>query len=261
MGFSHTIMLMLLMIFVANKFTLAKSNNLSRDGSALLAIKNHITPDPNNALLRNWTQEASFCSWQGVTCGTRHLRVTSLRLISMGLGGTIARHIGNLSFLMFLDMGNNTFHGQIPKEIGYLSRLNHLSLQYNELEGQIPLTFGMLSVLQVLDLSNNHHSGVIPSSIFNISSMRILDLSYNQLRGSLPNDICHGVPMLLNLVLSSNQLSGEIPSLTKCSQATSIALSLNQFTGKNINIESYLWFDFILCFSSRQCILPTPFVN
>ncbi|KAL0285553.1 UNVERIFIED_CONTAM: hypothetical protein Sangu_2773500 [Sesamum angustifolium] len=116
--------------------TAGSSYNVSTDELALLAIKNRITSDPNNLLLNNWTQATPFCSWYGVTCGTRHtMRVTSLRLLSAGLSGTIAKEIGNLSFLHFLEFGNNSFQGDVPEEIGLLRRLRHLSLQYNNPHG------------------------------------------------------------------------------------------------------------------------------
>ncbi|KAG8367477.1 hypothetical protein BUALT_Bualt16G0076100 [Buddleja alternifolia] len=193
------------------KTCIEASYNISTDEYALLAIKNYITSDPNNVLLNNWTQGTPVCNWRGVTCGTRHSRVTSLRLISTGLRGTIAKEIGNLSFLVFLDIGNNSFQGDIPQEIGYLSRLNHLSLQYNQLTGQIPPSFGSFHRLQLLDLSNNNLIGDIPFSIFNISSLRIIDLGVNQFQGTLPMDICRNLPRIQALFLSANMLGGHVP--------------------------------------------------
>ncbi|KAL0427265.1 UNVERIFIED_CONTAM: hypothetical protein Slati_2901300 [Sesamum latifolium] len=183
------------------------SYNVSTDESALLAIKNRITSDPNNLLLNNWTQATPFCNWYGVTCGTRHTtRVISLRLLSAGLSGTIPKEIGNLSFLVFLEFGNNSFRGDVPQEIGFLRRLRHLSLQLNELTGPIPQSFGSLGRLQLLDLSNNNLIGTIPFSIFNISSLRVIDFNDNQLHGTLPVDICGNLPRVQGLSASNNQL-------------------------------------------------------
>ncbi|KAL2228819.1 UNVERIFIED_CONTAM: Receptor kinase-like protein Xa21 [Sesamum indicum] len=202
------------------------------DEAALLAIKNRVTSDPNNLLLNNWTQATPFCNWYGVTCSTRHTtRVTSIRLLSAGLSGTIAKEIGNLSFLVFLEIGNNSFQGDVPEEIGFLHRLRHLSLQYNMLSGSIPQSFGLLGSLQLLDLSNNHLIGTIPFSIFNISSLGVIDFNDNQLQGTLPTDICRNLPRLRGLSATSNQFGGELPSLDKCTQAIYISLSRNRFTG------------------------------
>ncbi|KAK4431797.1 Receptor kinase-like protein Xa21 [Sesamum alatum] len=229
MGWAHIALVLVICMEITST---GASYNVSTDESALLAIKNRITSDPNNLLLNNWTQATPFCNWYGVTCGTRHTtRVTSLRLLSAGLSGTIAKEIGNLSFLVFLEIGNNSFQGDVPEEIGLLRRLRHLSLQYNELTGPIPQSFGSLSRLQLLDLSNNNLVGTIPFPIFNISSLRIIDFSENQLQGTLPMDICGNLPRLQGLSASRNQLGGELPSLNKCTQALYISLSRNQFTG------------------------------
>jgi len=41
----------------------------------------------------------------------------------MGLQGAISPHIGNLSFLVSLDLSNNRFFGFLPHEISRLHRL------------------------------------------------------------------------------------------------------------------------------------------
>ncbi|KAL0334009.1 UNVERIFIED_CONTAM: hypothetical protein Sangu_1557100 [Sesamum angustifolium] len=149
MGWAHIALVLLVCMEITS--TAGSSYNVSTDELALLAIKNRITSDPNNLLLNNWTQATPFCSWYGVVCGTRHtMRVTSLRLLSAGLSGTIAKEIGNLSFLHFLEFGNNSFQGDVPEEIGLLRRLRHLSLQYNNLTGTIPQSFCSLGRLQTI---------------------------------------------------------------------------------------------------------------
>ncbi|KAL0444699.1 UNVERIFIED_CONTAM: hypothetical protein Slati_2192600 [Sesamum latifolium] len=82
-----------------------------------------------------------------------------LDLFYMGLQGTIARDIGNLSFLTYLDLSNNSFIGLIPNEIGNLICLRTLNMSYNELSGHIPNSVGLLRNLQRLDLSANHAIG------------------------------------------------------------------------------------------------------
>ncbi|KAK4484211.1 hypothetical protein RD792_011433 [Penstemon davidsonii] len=150
----------------------------------------------------------------------------------MGLRGTIAKEIGNLSFLKRLNIGNNSFIGQIPYEIGHLRRLRELRIRYNQLNGQIPLSIGLLTNLEMLDLSGNNLIGTIPWSIFNISSLQGIDLYKNQLSGTLPPSICHHSPKLKFLILSKNQLGGNIPrSLTTCAELNEISLGYNNFIG------------------------------
>lgn len=132
----------------------ATSLSSSNDESALLAFKSQIN-DPNKIL--SWSQEISFCSWIGITCGHRHQRVTGINVSNMSLEGTIAKEIGKLTFLKSLDISNNSFHDFIPDEIGNISRLREIKMQYNELNGQIPSSFGFLKNLQKLSLWKLFH--------------------------------------------------------------------------------------------------------
>ncbi|XP_049343335.1 probable LRR receptor-like serine/threonine-protein kinase At3g47570 [Solanum verrucosum] len=215
------------------------ASNISTDEAALLAFKAHITSDPNGMLSKNWTKGTHVCNWIGISCSSRHQRVTSLDLNGLRLRGSIATEIGNLSFLSFLDIGNNSIHGKIPDELGYLRRLKYLSLSMNNLTGQIPASLGLLRRLESLDLSENDLLGSVPSSIFNVSSLKVINLIYNALSGTLPNDICHNLPRLEGLQIARNQLSGQLPSnLDKCKELTYLSLSYNQFTG---NLPRDMW--------------------
>lgn len=162
----------------------ATSPDIDTDQSALVALKSHIETDPNNTLASNWTVPTSVCNWVGVTCGTRHQRVTALNLSYMGLVGTIPPHIGNLSFLFELNFRNNSFHGKLPVELSGLRRLKFLHFGFNRFEGKIPSWLGSLPRLQILYLYGNQFSGSIPACIFNISSLQVISLSSNRLSGT-----------------------------------------------------------------------------
>ncbi|KAL2496762.1 LRR receptor-like serine/threonine-protein kinase FLS2 [Forsythia ovata] len=208
------------------------SLNSSTDEYALLAFKYQITSDPNKILAKNWSQGTSFCNWIGITCGTRHQRVRGLNLANMGLGGTIAKEIGGLSFLRSLVISNNNFHGFIPDEMGKLSQLREIEMQYNELNGNIPTSLGFLENLKKLCLSHNRFNGNIPNGIFNLSSLIEINLTNNSLSGSLPTDICYNLPKLEMLKISVNQISGDIPpSLGTCTNLNRLSLSYNNFAG------------------------------
>ncbi|KAK8358841.1 hypothetical protein V6Z11_A04G051800, partial [Gossypium hirsutum] len=174
----------------------------------------------------------------------------------MNLRGSIPPHLGNLSFLLSLDLSSNHFYGHLPKELGQLHRLRILQLSYNRLNGEIPSWLGNLqrvrrlnmknnnftgtihetlvnmSNLEILNLGFNQLSGQVPSFIFMISSLKAISLTSNSLSGSLPNDMCQHLPKLEGLYLSLNELSGNIPSsMVKCNNLKILSLSLNQFTG------------------------------
>ncbi|KAL2559011.1 putative LRR receptor-like serine/threonine-protein kinase [Forsythia ovata] len=208
------------------------SFNSSTDEYALLAFKSQITSDPNKILAKNWSQGTSFCNWIGITCSTRYQRVRGINLANMGLGGTIAKEIGGLSFLRSLIISENSFYGFIPDEMGNLRQLREIEMQYNELNGVISTSLGFLENLQKLNLSYNRFNGNIPNGIFNISSLIEIDLRSNSLSGSLPTDICYNLPKLEMLRISLNQISGNIPpSLGTCTNLKLLSFSYNNIAG------------------------------
>ncbi|PRQ29183.1 putative non-specific serine/threonine protein kinase [Rosa chinensis] len=168
----------------ASCLTTAAQTNISTDQSALLALKAHITSDPHNLIFTNWSTNTPVCNWVGVTCGARHLRATALNLSYFGLQGSIPPQLGNLSFLVDIDLRNNSFQGPLPPELARLRRLKFISFGFNKFMGIIPTWFGSLSKLQTLSLYGNKFSGSLPKAIFNLSALEVISLSYNQLSGT-----------------------------------------------------------------------------
>ncbi|KAK8972100.1 hypothetical protein V6N11_061908 [Hibiscus sabdariffa] len=226
--------LMFLLPFTIFRNTLSSNSlNITPDQSALLALKSHITHDPHNLLATNWSTSISVCNWIGVTCGSKHHRVTILDLSSMDLTGTIPSQLGNLSFLVLIRIRHNSFHGSLPTELTSLHRLKYLSAGDNSFSGEIPSWFGYFPKLRGLSLYTNNFSGVIPSTFGNLSKLKILLLYNNNLKGHIPSSICN-LSSLRLLFLSKNNLDGEIP---KCignmsSSLSYIELVKNNFHGK-----------------------------
>ncbi|PQQ21851.1 LRR receptor-like serine/threonine-protein kinase EFR [Prunus yedoensis var. nudiflora] len=186
----------------------AAQTNITTDQSALLALKAHVTSDPHNILV-NWSTTTSVCNWAGVVCGARHLRVASLNLSYMDLTSTIPPYLGNLSFLVELDLGNNSFHDTLPHELSYLRRLKFISFKFNNFMGYIPSWFGSFPKLQSINLRGNQFSGSIPTTIFNLSKLEVLDLKVNKLSGAIPREIGN-LTILKEIYLDSNNFN-EIP--------------------------------------------------
>ena len=65
--------------------------------------------------------------------------MTQLNISSMGLVGTIPPEIGNLSFLVSLDMSINSFHDPIPPSMFNMPFLEVLNLGINSLSCSLPL--------------------------------------------------------------------------------------------------------------------------
>ncbi|XP_050272515.1 LRR receptor-like serine/threonine-protein kinase EFR isoform X2 [Quercus robur] len=238
---------------------LSQSSNNFTDQSALIAFKSQITFSPNDSVFAggNWSTTTNFCEWFGVSCSRRRQRVTALNLSYVGLHGTISPHIANLSFLVSLDLKNNSFSGFLPHEISHLHRLRKLHLSNNLLEGSIPPTIhncqkleylylynnnfsgsipqdlGMLTKLRELNLSLNNLVGTIPLSLRNMSSLEILSLKSNSLTGPFPL-LIFNFSFLIDLGLTQNHFSGTLPMnlCTQCPNLLELYISQNEFSGK-----------------------------
>ncbi|CAN1295326.1 Probable LRR receptor-like serine/threonine-protein kinase At3g47570 [Linum perenne] len=225
------------------------------DRLALLEFKSKISSDPLG-ILSSWNDSVHFCEWYGVSCSKRHHgRVTVLDLSSRGISGPISPHVGNLSFLKFLCLYNNSFTGEIPPEIGRLRRLEQLRLynnsldgkipsnisrcsslmvfrvEYNKLVGGLPWQFGLLSELQYFYARSNNLSGSIPPAFGNLSSLLDFDGRQNQLSGRVP-DTLGQLKSLTSLHLNFNNLSGEITaSIFNLTSLTDLWLGFNKLHG------------------------------
>jgi len=86
------------------------------DQEAMLGFVSAIrTYDPSQPLPTSWKPNVSVCEWTNIIYSGH--RVVSLNVSSMGLEGTISPLLGNLSFLVVLDLNNN-LHGHIPYQLG-----------------------------------------------------------------------------------------------------------------------------------------------
>ena len=170
---------------------LSHSSNNFTDQSALIAFKSEISSHPDDTIFSasNWSTTANFCEWFGISCSRRRQRVTALNLSYVDLHGTISPHIGNLSFLVSLDLHNNSFSGFLPHEIGNLHRLRELQLSNNLLEGSIPPTLHNCQKLEVLFLYGNNLNGSIPKDLGMLPRVHKLSLRQNKLMGTIPSSL------------------------------------------------------------------------
>ncbi|OWM87996.1 probable LRR receptor-like serine/threonine-protein kinase At3g47570 [Punica granatum] len=224
------------------------------DRSALLDFKSRMQDAPAE-VFGSWNGTGDFCQWRGVTCGSKHRRVTVLDLQSIRLVGSIPPFIGNLSFLQKIHLQDNKFTGTIPSEIGFLHRLEVLelynnsltgniplglancsnlisiSIAFNQLVGRIPDELGSLTKLEYISLAANYLTGPIPSSMGNLSSLNILSAAKNNFTGSIPDSLGQ-LRNIQRILLGMNNLTGPIPlSIFNQSTLTVLDLVYNNFHG------------------------------
>ncbi|XP_052485340.1 LRR receptor-like serine/threonine-protein kinase GSO1 [Gossypium raimondii] len=205
-----------------------KLTTILTDQSVLLALKDHVIHDPKNVLTTNWSTSAPICNWFGVSCGSKHRRVTALNLTGLGLVGTLPPHLGNLSFLSLLYVTSNSFYGGLPVQLSNLRRLKSLSFANNSFSGKIPSWLGSLTDFE----RHNMLSGSISSVPRDLLLLEVIDFTFNNLTGHIPKDMIDHLPNLKELYWSFNLLSGRIPaSLFKCKELQALSLSYNQMEG------------------------------
>ncbi|XP_072957397.1 LRR receptor-like serine/threonine-protein kinase FEI 1 isoform X1 [Typha angustifolia] len=159
---------------------------LNQDGETLLELKEAF--NDTKQMLRSWRRsDPTPCGWIGVTCSFPDLRVRSINLPYMQLGGVISPNIGKLQRLQRLALHQNSLHGPIPPEIKNCAELRALYLRANYLQGGIPAEIGELIHLTILDLSSNLLRGMIPPSIGQLTHLRFLNLSTNFFSGEIPS--------------------------------------------------------------------------
>ncbi|CAL4946850.1 unnamed protein product [Urochloa decumbens] len=210
----------------------------------------------------SWEASNDPCGkqWDGITCNNG--RVTSMRLSSINLQGTLSDSIGQLSELVYLDLSSNSglsgqlptsignlkqlttlilagcsFTGGIPQELGNLVQLSFLALNSNNFTGRIPASIGLLTNLFWLDLAENELSGPIPISSTTSPGLDLLThtkhfhFNKNQLTGTL-NGLFSPSMRLEHILFDNNQLSGPIPAeLGSITSLQILRLDKNRFTG------------------------------
>ncbi|KAM0042406.1 putative non-specific serine/threonine protein kinase [Helianthus debilis subsp. tardiflorus] len=174
-----------------------------------------------------------------------------LILSSNGLSGVLPSSLGNIFSLTWLKLNDNKFNGQIPQDLGKLRYLEVLDLGNNEFSGNIPKWIGeeLWWSLVILRLHKNNFIGVYSMEEFNLMDViqvfkgseleytktvylvLNMDLSSNKLTGEIPPEIT-ALASLIGLNLSHNHLSGSIPDgIGNMKALTSLDFSDNQLNG------------------------------
>ncbi|TKY73888.1 phosphorylation protein [Spatholobus suberectus] len=131
--------------------------------------------------------------------------------------------------LQYLDLSSNNFSVAIPS-FGECSSLEYLDLSANKYVGDIARTLSPCTRLVYLNVSSNQFSGPVPS--LPSGSLQFVYLAANHFRGQIPPALADLCSTLVNLDLSSNNLTGALPgAFGACASLQSFDISGNLFTG------------------------------
>ncbi|KAL3632841.1 hypothetical protein CASFOL_025825 [Castilleja foliolosa] len=89
-------------------------------------------------------------------------------------------------FPLALFLGGNRISGPIPAEIGQLKYVIWLDISRNNFSGEIPATISNLTSLERLDLSGNNLTGEVPASLQNLNFLSSFSVANNDLEGPIP---------------------------------------------------------------------------
>lgn len=138
---------------------------------------------------------------------------------------------GECSSLQYLDLSANKYFGDIAHTLSACNRLVYLNVSSNQFSGPLPsLPSGSL---QFVYLAANHFHGQIPSALADLCSTLVqLDLSSNNLTGLVPGAF-GACGSLESFDISSNLFGGALPMevLMKMSSLKELAVAFNTFTG------------------------------
>ncbi|PPR98906.1 hypothetical protein GOBAR_AA21749 [Gossypium barbadense] len=148
------------------------------------------------------------------------------------LSGFVPEILGQFHNITFIDLSNNQLSGHLPVSLFKLVTLSDLSLSHNQLTGSIPEQVGNLKSLTSLSLSHNKLIGPIPASISRLQKLWSLNLSRNGFSNPLPAISSKGVPSLLSIDLSFNNLSlGTVPNWIMDRQLSDVNLASCKLRG------------------------------
>ncbi|XP_038687518.1 probable LRR receptor-like serine/threonine-protein kinase At3g47570 [Tripterygium wilfordii] len=133
------------------------------------------------------TTESSSVGMSFLSSLTNCKHLTNLEVCPNSLYGTLPISIGNLyaSMRRFYAQGCN-IKGSVPGEIGNLTNLIFLDLGYNDLTGTIPTSIKTLAEIQLLFLGKNKLGGAIAMELCVLEKVSELFLGINQLSGLIP---------------------------------------------------------------------------
>ncbi|KAK7300359.1 hypothetical protein RJT34_11203 [Clitoria ternatea] len=173
---------------------------------------------------------------------TSLLNCSSLAKINFSMNrftGLIPSELEKLVNLEILDLAHNKLEGPLPPQLSNCAKMDHFDVGFNFLNGSLPSSLRSWKGITSLILRENHFTGGIPRFLSEFNALRELQLGGNLFGGKIPQSLGKLKNLFYGLNLSSNGLTGDIPSEMRGLQALqSLDVSLNNLTGSIDVLES-----------------------
>ncbi|XP_068656007.1 probable LRR receptor-like serine/threonine-protein kinase At1g56140 [Aristolochia californica] len=137
-------------------------------------------------------------------------RVTHIKAQEVDAQGFIPEELGNLTYLIDLNLGYNFLSGPVPAVLGNLTRMQKLSLGVNNLSGTIPKELGNLRSLTVLAFGSNNFTGPLPEELGKLVNLKELYIADAGVSGEIPSTFA-SLRNLDTAWCSNNAFTGKIP--------------------------------------------------
>ncbi|GMN57536.1 hypothetical protein TIFTF001_026639 [Ficus carica] len=157
-------------------------------------------------------------------------KLRNLEIRSCRLGPEFPSWLKNQNELTILILSNVEISGTIPDWFLQLDlQLEQLDFSYNQLNGRVPNSL-RFSQFSIVDLSSNRFDGPLPLWSSNVTMLNLRD---NLFSDPIPRDIGEVMPFLMDLDFSRNPLGGSIPlSIGNLTSLTTLVISDNQLSGE-----------------------------
>ncbi|XP_025806868.1 phytosulfokine receptor 1-like [Panicum hallii] len=148
----------------------------------------------------------------GVFLGLPRMRRFSAE--SNQLTGALPGSLSSCSELEYLNMANNSLHGNLGLNLNFshLTRLRALHLGWNWLSGHLPASLSRCRDLRVVNLRRNNLSGPVPSDFRLLQAQSFFDIGINSITGIAPAlralQECRALAVL---ILTTNFQGEEMP--------------------------------------------------
>ncbi|VFQ66473.1 unnamed protein product [Cuscuta campestris] len=185
----------------------------------------------SNLEVFSFNQNPYLSPWNIPESLTAARNLSSFSAVNSNVQGTLPEFLTGENFpvLRFLDLSLHSLSGPIPSQLPATLETLRLSAlnQDHHLSGDIP-DLSRFRSLKELNLDFNDLTGSLPESL--ATSMQVLSMAGNNLAGVIPPTIAR-LTNLLTLNLGLNQLSGEIPDLSRLTSLQKVNLAGNSLTG------------------------------